>query len=455
MRRVEAFAMKPLDQTGRKVLVVGLGQTGLSVARHLAREGVTLAVTDSRSEPPGLSALREDCPDAALFLGSFDPQAFESADELVVSPGVSLREPLVQAAMARGVPAIGDIELFARQAQAPVIAVTGSNGKSTVVSLLGEMARCADCDVRLAGNIGRPALDLLTEPVPSFYILELSSFQLETTSSLRAHAACVLNVSDDHMDRYDDLSAYAQAKQHIYHGAAHKIFNRDDPRVRAMAQADDRPVWFGMGPSDGQHYGVVTRSGQTWLARGDQALISTADIRLQGRHNLANALAALALGTEMGLADDAMLVALRQFAGLAHRMQWLGRRRGVDWYNDSKATNVGACVAALGGMAQPVVLIAGGDAKGADLSPLRGAATGRVHAAVLIGRDASRLAQALGDAVTCVHAESLEQAVTRAAELAREGDAVLLSPACASLDMFDNYEHRGRVYASAVEALPA
>jgi len=459
--------------TKRNTLIVGLGKTGLSCARFLAARGVPVAVTDSRPHPAGLDPLREDLPDVAVFVGGFDSAALAAAEQLVVSPGVSLREPAIAAAVERGIPVVGDIELFARYARAPVVAVTGTNGKSTVTALVGAMAQAAGRNVRVGGNIGTPALDLLEGvaaeveremfggapgvtgatghgDAPDLYVLELSSFQLETTYSLNAAAAVVLNVSADHMDRYHDLAEYAAAKQRIYHGDGVMVINADDPVVAAMAQPGRRVVRFGMGKPEAGGFGLRSQNDASWLTQGDQALMPAHELRLVGQHNLANALAALALGSAVGIPNAAMVQALRRFSGLAHRMQWVAERDGVRWYNDSKGTNVGATLAALRGMAGPAVLIAGGDGKGADFAPLRAAAADKARAVVLMGRDAGIIEAALAGAVAVVRAADMDDAVHKAGELAQRGDAVLLSPACASFDMYKNYEERGDAFMAAV-----
>lgn len=441
-----------------RTLIVGLGKTGLSCARFLSGQGIRVAITDSRAEPPGLELLREELPDTALFLGTFRRDVFEAAEQLIVSPGVSVAEPLIQEALGRGVPVIGDIELFARAVKAPVVAVTGSNGKSTVVSLLGEMARYAGWRTAVGGNLGDPALDLLDDE-NRFYVLELSSFQLETTHSLEPKAAAVLNVSPDHMDRYISLEAYARAKARVYRGAEVGVINRDDERVRAMAGRAARDTGFTLGVPRGTDFGLCERDGETWLCRGGKALLPVAELRLKGRHNLANALAALALGEASGLPVEAMLEGLRRFRGLAHRTQLVAESAGVCWYNDSKGTNVGATVAALEGLHDPrsggrAVLIAGGDCKGADFTKLAPVVQRNCRAVVLIGRDAPLLKVALAGRTELLQADSLEEAVRQAAQRARSGDHVLLSPACASFDMFHGFEHRGEVFMDLVGRLP-
>lgn len=440
-------------------LIVGLGKTGLSCARFLADQGVPLAVTDSRAQPPGLIELQQNLPDIAVFVGGFDPAAFAAAQQLVVSPGVSLREPLIADAMLRGTPVLGDIELFARYAKAPVIAITGSNGKSTVTTLVAEMAKSAGRTVRVGGNLGMPALDLLEITEPDLYVLELSSFQLETTASLNAVAAVVLNISADHMDRYQNMGEYIAAKERVYHGSGVMVLNADDAAVMAMAQPDRSAVSFGLNKSGSESgiidFSVIDSAGQAWLAHGTQPLLAVTDVRIKGWHNIANALAALALGDAVGLPMDAMLNTLRDFPGLPHRSQWVAEFDGVAWYNDSKGTNVGATLAALQGMSGKVVLIAGGLGKDADFTPLRQAVVEKARAVVLMGRDASLIEAALDGVVPVVRAVTMQDAVAQARYLAQSGDVVLLSPACASFDMFSGYEERGQVFADAVLGLAA
>jgi UDP-N-acetylmuramoylalanine--D-glutamate ligase len=442
-----------------KTLIVGLGKTGLSCARYLAARGVALAVTDSREHPPGLEKLQALYPDLAIFVGGFQPEVFRAANHLVVSPGVPLSEPLIQTARDEGAEVMGDIELFARAAKAPVVAITGSNGKSTVTTLLGEMARIAGINVAIGGNLGEPALDLLDDQV-ELYVLELSSFQLESTWSLQPAAAVVLNVSADHLDRYPDLDAYAATKASIYRQADAAVINRDDALVATMATGVKRSVGFTLGEAQGDDFGLLTKAGGSWLARGQEALIAADELRIKGRHNLANALAALALGSLLELPMNAMLTALRGFGGLPHRTQFLTEKRGLQWYNDSKGTNPGATMAALKGL-QPAsgssrtVLIAGGECKGADFTELASVAALTTRAVVLIGRDAPLLEAVLRQSCRLEHATTLEEAVSKAAQLGEPGDRVLLSPACASFDMFRNFEERGEAFVRAVEALPA
>ena len=434
-----------------RTLVVGLGVTGLSCARFLVNQGVEVAVTDSRDQPPAIARIREELPDVALFLGGFDAEIFARAERIVVSPGVSLQQPLIAAAQQRGVEVIGDIELFARSVTAPVIAITGSNGKSTVTTLVGEMARQAGKQVRVGGNLGTPALDLIEDFEPDLYVLELSSFQLETVSSLRCRAAVVLNVSPDHLDRYASMSDYIRSKQRIYTGAALQVVNRDDASAAALAVGSGQLVSFGLDePGGALDFGVVDTGADAWIVRGSERWMPVAQLRIAGRHNLSNALAALALGAAAGLDKRAMLQVLREFQGLPHRTQWVAEHNGVAWYNDSKATNIGATLAAVQGFDGPLVLIAGGQGKGADFAELAAGLDKRVKAVVLIGEAAEEIQQALGTRVPTRRADSMRAAVRLAAQLTQSGDIVLLSPACASFDMFDNYQHRGAVFMQVV-----
>lgn len=438
-------------------IVVGLGKSGMSLVRFLAQRGVAFAVADTRENPPELATLRRDYPQVEVRCGELDVEFLCRADELYISPGLALATPALQQAAARGVKLSGDIELFARNAKAPIVAISGSNAKSTVTTLVGEMAAAAGKRVAVGGNLGTPALDLLNDDV-ELYVLELSSFQLETTDQLNAEVATVLNVSEDHMDRYSGLPAYHLAKHRIFRGARQVVVNRQDALSRPL-MGEGLPCWtFGLNKPDFKAFGLREENGEKYLAFQFENLMPVRDLKIRGAHNQANALAALALGHAVGLPFDAMLSSLRTFTGLAHRCQWLRERDGVTWYDDSKATNVGAALAAIEGLgadiAGKLVLVAGGDGKGADFSALRAPVAAHCRAVVLLGRDAELLAKALGDEVPLIRVKTLDEAVQQCAELAREGDAVLLSPACASLDMFKNFEERGRLFAQAVEALP-
>jgi UDP-N-acetylmuramoylalanine--D-glutamate ligase len=447
------------DLAGARVLVIGLGVTGLSCVRYLTSIGCRVAVMDSRDHPPCAAALSEEFPDVAMMLGGWDAAALAVADQVVLSPGVPW-DALAPHFGGRDIPVCGDIELFAQSAPAPVLAITGSNGKSTVTALLGQMARNAGVKVAVGGNFGTPALDLLA-PSVELYVLELSSFQLETTASLRPRAAALLNLSADHLDRYPSMAAYASAKQRIFVGAAAAVVNRDDPASRDLAEGVPEVVSFGLqAPQRDQDWGLLDNgdegAGQVWLGRGTRALIPTRELALTGAHNHANALAALALGDLFGLPLAPMRAALAEFPGLPHRCALVAEMAGVRWIDDSKGTNPGATIAALQGIARQqsddakVVLIAGGDGKGADFAPLGPALAQYARALVLIGRDAPLIEAVAPASLPCAHAVDMDAAVAHAAALARPGDAVLLSPACASFDMFDDYRQRGRVFAAAV-----
>jgi len=446
-----------MNAIAKRILVVGLGKTGLSVLRYLDQQDVELAVTDTRAQPSGLAGFEPYVSRVAAFLDGFDQQAFTSADEIIVSPGVSLAEPLLVQAREDGIPIVGDIELFVRTAQAPIVAVTGSNGKSTVTSMLAVMGRQAGLQILAGGNLGTPALDLLSEPVPDFYVLELSSFQLESTPSLNACASVVLNISADHMDRYSSLEDYADIKERVYLGDGVQVINDDDARVVAMAartRAGRNQLHFTLAtPPDKNIFGLLNSAGEEWLAQGQQALMPVSELRVCGHHNVANALAALALGTAVGFPEQSMLQALRDFPGLPHRSQYVATMNQVDWYNDSKGTNPGATQAAIEGMSGQVILIAGGEGKGADFNSLKKVVDEKVRAAVLIGRDAALLADSLQSITKIVFAENMKQAVMAAMEQAVPEDVVLLSPACASFDMYQDYQQRGDDFADCVHAL--
>ncbi|MFV0888410.1 UDP-N-acetylmuramoyl-L-alanine--D-glutamate ligase [Metapseudomonas otitidis] len=437
-------------------IVVGLGKSGMSLVRFLARQGVPFAVADTRENPPELATLRLQFPQVEVRCGELDVEFLCRAQELYVSPGLALATPALQEAAKRGVKLSGDIELFACHAKAPIVAITGSNAKSTVTTLVGDMARAAGKRVAVGGNLGTPALDLLADDI-ELYVMELSSFQLETTERLNAEVATVLNVSEDHMDRYADMQAYHLAKHRIFRGARQVVVNRGDALSRPLV-ADQLPCWsFGLNKPDFKAFGLIEEDGEKYLAYQFEKLMPVRELKVRGAHNQANALAALALGHAVGLPFEPMLAALREFTGLAHRCQWVRELRGVAYYDDSKATNVGAALAAIEGLGADIdgklVLIAGGDGKGADFSGLTAPVARYCRAVVLLGRDAELIAAALGDAVLLARVKTLDEAVQRCAELAQEGDAVLLSPACASLDMFKNFEERGRLFAQAAEGL--
>lgn len=433
-------------------LVVGLGVTGLSVVRHLHKLGESIIVVDSREIPPALNEFQREFSDVPLYTGKFNSKLFTGAQRIVVSPGVPLSDPVLQQARDNSVEITGDIDLFAHEVDAPVIAITGSNGKSTVTTLLTLMANRAGVNAVAGGNIGMPVLDLLSDP-KELYVLELSSFQLETLNRLPMAAAVVLNVSPDHMDRYVDVNAYAMSKQVIYEHAVNAVINRDDAFVSKMLTHQQSSIGFTLKKPAPGDFGLCEQGGDLYLCFGDEVLINTTELKIRGQHNYANALASLALGSSIGLPMQAMLDALKEYPGLEHRTQWVAEINGVNWFNDSKGTNVGATLAAITGLPGKHVLIAGGQDKGADFAPLRDIAEQRLRAVVLIGEDANRIAQALDQAVPVKFAVDMNEAVRVAAGLAVQGDNVLLSPACASFDMFQGFAHRGEVFMKAVEDL--
>lgn len=449
---MDTTSMSAQYKQAKTTVIAGLSQTGFSVALYLLKRGLPVAITDSREQPPALEKLMAMYPEVEVHCGGFDVSLLRAAAELVVSPGIPLDDPFVQQARYMGVPVIGDIELFAREANAPVIAVTGSNGKSTVVSLVNEMARTAGKRVQLGGNIGVPALDVLQNPAPDLYVLELSSFQLDTTHSLKPSAAVVLNVSPDHMDRYASFDDYLRSKMSIYQNAKVAIVNADDELASRVSGAAKTTRYGLMGTMDCDFH-LELYQDQSWLAQRGRRLIRSNELKMPGLHNVSNALAALALGDAVGLPMVAMLETLRKFTGLPHRTQFVRDQDGVRWYNDSKGTNVGATLAAIGGFSGPLVLIAGGVGKGQDFTALKQAVADKCHSVVLIGEDAAVIEKALSGASEIKHADSMESAVEIAQSLARAGDTVLLSPACASFDMFSGFEARGDAFTTAVKNL--
>lgn len=434
--------------------IVGTGITGLSVARFLARQGQPFVLLDTRAQPPNLAQLRAEFPDAAIELGELKTETLLLADEIIVSPGIAVTTPAIAAAKAAGISVVGDIELFVRHARAPVIAITGSNAKSTVTTLVGEMAVHAGIAVAVGGNLGTPALELLDESV-ELYVMELSSFQLETVTRLSARVATILNISADHLDRYPDMRAYHAAKLRVYFGAEKIVFNRKDALTQPPLATGVKPITFG-GGAEFNNFGVVEEAGQEWLAWQFQPLMPVSDLKISGKHNVDNALAALALGYAAGIPLGAMIETLKLFRGLPHRCEWVVTSNGVDFFNDSKGTNIGATVAAIKGLARPpaqLVLIAGGEGKGADFSELAPAIKNQVRCAILIGRDAQQIAMAITTETKVIFADSMTDAVSKAYQQAQPGDAVLLSPACASFDMFKNYEDRGQQFCAAAREL--
>ncbi|MFA5679418.1 MAG: UDP-N-acetylmuramoyl-L-alanine--D-glutamate ligase [Pseudomonas sp.] len=441
--------------TNKLTVVVGIGTTGLSVARFLARRGEAFIMVDTRIDPPGLAQLAQQFPEVGVELGALNEEILCGAARIVVSPGLALDHPALAKARQCGVPITGDIQLFTGQTLAPIVAITGSNGKSTVTTLVGLMAEQAGLDAGVGGNLGMAALDLLDDS-RDLYVLELSSFQLELVDTLDALAATVLNLSPDHLDRYPGMLEYQRAKHRIFRGARQVVSNRQDALTQPLVPASVKHWSFGLDVPELGGFGVMAHEGEEWLCFERRPLLAAAELAIKGRHNLANGLAALALGHAVGLSFEPMIEVLKTFRGLPHRCESVAFMDGVTWINDSKATNVGAAVAAIEGLGSDVadiILIAGGQGKGQDFTALGEAARGRVRTAILVGEDAPLLAAQLAPVADVLYATSMEGAVSAAAGAARQGDKVLLSPACASLDMFRDFEDRGRHFAAAVRGL--
>lgn len=434
-----------------KDLVFGLGATGLSIARYLRRNAADAVFMDSREAPPGVDELKDVWPDADVILGELNLP--KGVDRIIVSPGIADSHELLQQARKQKLEIVSDIEMFAREVKAPFVAITGSNGKSTVTTLLYHMCRAAGRKVLAGGNLGEPALDLLDEERPEIYVLELSSFQLQRTETLPAEVAVLLNVSPDHLDWHADEDEYRRSKYRVYREARAAVVNRADEKAAEFAKNVEQIITFGLDePAEGQ-YGIRREDGVVFLARGDTLLIATSEMAMVGLHNQANALAALAAGDLLGLDMSAMLQVLSEFPGLPHRMQFVARKAAVNYINDSKATNVAAAVASIGSIEGNLVLIAGGDGKGGDFSELAPALEGKLRAAVLIGKDAEAIAAALDTVMPVYFARDMVDAVCQAAVYAESDDTVLLAPACASFDQYANYGARGDAFRSAVEAL--
>ena len=433
-------------------LVVGLGKTGVSCVRFLLQQGKAVKAVDSRADPPGLEELLQDYPQLQYSLGPFAQQEFEQAEEIVLSPGVAMSIPQVQAAQRAGVTCVGDVELFARHARAPVVAVTGSNGKSTVVSLIAGMLEAGGLRVALGGNIGTPVLELLRGPEPDYYVLELSSFQLETTLSLNAAVSVILNLTEDHMDRYQSFTQYCEAKARVYQGDGVIVAANDETAVQQLLPDGRKVLFYGKADTETVPvFAVESSASEAWISHRGEPVLTASQLRLQGRHNLYNVAAAMTVCEALGVAVDTMCRFAAGFCGLPHRMQFVAEHRGVRWINDSKGTNVGATVAAVQGLNAKTVLIAGGIAKDADFSALAPVLAQHAHGLILFGRDAGMIAQAVDQVVPVQFAVDLDDAVVQAAGLAQPGEIVLLSPACASFDMFSDFEDRGRQFIRAVK----
>lgn len=445
-----------------------MGETGLSMMKWLTRQGADVRIADSRQQPPALEEVLAKYPNVKTFTGKFESAILDGIEMIAISPGVPVADPCVQQAVKQGIPVVGDMVLFSwalEQSNLPkpkILAITGSNGKTTVTSMVGAMLKKSGWNVEVAGNIGPAVLEALMQRLdigdwPQAWVLEVSSFQLETTHNLNAEVAAVLNLSEDHLDRYAAMQDYTAAKARIFlnehDGDAIQILNRDDPSVCAMALAERRCITFGMDTAPTQSdYGMQHNGDELWLMEGDRPVIKTSELVVSGLHNAANALAALAICRALELPMESLLTALREFRGLPHRMEKVAAFNGVTFFDDSKSTNVGATVAALNGMKKNVILIAGGDGKGQDFSLMRDAVTHNARAVVLIGRDAGIIATELKDCGVPLHfAVTMEDAMQKSFLLAQAGDVVLLSPACASFDMFRNYIHRAEVFVAAVK----
>jgi len=442
--------------TDQQKVVIGLGKTGYSVIAFFVARGIRVVAMDTREQTPYSEQVKKEFPQVKLYLGGLEQAVLNGAAQIILSPGLPLATPEIQAAIERSVPVVGDIQVFADYAQAPVVAITGSNAKSTVTTLVGEMAKDAGVNVAVGGNLGTPALDLISDAV-ELYVMELSSFQLETTPALKASVATVLNVSPDHLDRYDSYLKYHQAKHEIFKGCQAVVVNRDDALSAPMIKPGVKHTSFGLSTPDLNQLGIIKQESNTYLAKFNEPLLDVSKLKIKGSHNRSNALAALALGEAVGLDMISMLATLQNYPGLEHRCQWLKCSDGVDYYNDSKGTNVGATVAALQGLGPDtqgsIILMAGGVAKGADFSFMKGAIDQYVTTLILYGEDRASLAKALKGQAEIKLADSFEGAFNLARENSQHGDAVLLSPACASFDMFKSFEHRGEVFTQLVKAL--
>ncbi len=446
--------MSDLIVSNKRYLVIGLGITGQSVVRYFSKTGNPFIVADTRENPPQLEQFQKDYPDVSVYTGELQTDLLEGVDEIVVSPGVSLNLPLLQKARGKGVATVTDIEIFARQKNAPLIAITGSNGKSTVTTLVAEMAKANGLNVAVGGNLGVPALDLIASDV-DVYILELSSFQLEGVSELNADVACILNITPDHMDRYDNMQAYRSAKHRVFNGAKSIVFHRADPLTQPMMANDFAACSFGLDKPSNNQFGILLKENQIWLAKGGNPLFECNQLRIKGEHNRLNALSALAISEKAGWNMEQSMTALEDFQGLTHRCQWIVDKNDIAYINDSKATNVGSTEAAVKGLIgdyKRLVLIAGGEGKGQDFSVLKPLLMPvNLRGLVAIGRDGEKISQYAS--IPVEFADSMSGAVSIASQLAEAGDAVVLSPACASFDMFENYESRGNAFVVAVEAL--
>ncbi|MBP8027655.1 MAG: UDP-N-acetylmuramoyl-L-alanine--D-glutamate ligase [Acinetobacter sp.] len=446
-----------LIQRGGLKVVAGLGISGVAAVNFLHEHGYRVAVTDSRKTPPGHDQIPSD---VQTSFGQLDQELLLQAEEIVISPGLDPQLPEIQAAIAQGIAVVSEIQILRRFTDKPIMAITGSNAKSTVTTLIGLMAKDAGVKVAVGGNLGRPALDL-TKDDPELYILELSSFQLETTSNLHAEVAVILNMSEDHLDRHGDMMGYHTAKHRIFQGVKKVVYNRDDSLTRPLVPDATPMQSFGLNAPDMNQYGILKENdGTMWLARGRERILKSSEMYIQGTHNVANALACLALGEAIGLPLASMLETLKTFKGLEHRCEFVKEVQGVRYYNDSKGTNIGATLAAIDGLGaaiEPqqgkVAIILGGQGKGQDFTALRDALSKYAKLAVLIGEDRAVIEQAIAGTTTLLHAASLQEAVELCQQHTQAHDVVLLSPACASFDMFKGYSERGHQFVECVNTL--
>lgn len=438
-------------------VIVGLGETGLSCARFLKSRGIPFAVADTRLEPPHLDQFFSLYEGVPTSFGPLDAGFLKKAARIVLSPGVSQRTPVIAELRQQGIPVIGDIELFAEAVDAPVIAITGTNAKSTVTTLVGLMMKAAGLSTEVGGNLGVPALDLLHPTKTDVYVLELSSFQLETTYTLKPKVATVLNITPDHMDRYLSIADYKEAKQRVYQHCQIAICNRDDANTNCDADKVNTKTYFTVEAPKAGEFGLTTQAGVTYLSYSDELLMPVTELPIMGKHYQANALSAMAIAHGFGLGFEPILQVLREFTGLPHRCQFIRELDGVSWINDSKGTNVGATLAAIQGLGSDLsgklVIVMGGVGKNADFSGLAPVIQRYARHVVLIGEAAPELACVLSPVVSLSFAETIELAILQARQAAVPGDGVLLSPACASFDMFKNYEHRGQVFMEIVRGL--
>jgi UDP-N-acetylmuramoylalanine--D-glutamate ligase len=438
-------------------LIVGLRRTGLSIAAYLTRKNLPFFVLDIDPDPKDVENFKNAYPEAEIFLGELPSAIYPKLLEIITSPGIAWESPIFQKALELGIPVFGDIECFAREVEHPVVAITGTNGKSTVTTLVGEMAKASGFSTAVGGNIGLPVLNLLEDKnLYNLWVLELSSFQLASTQTLAPLASTILNISEDHMDRHQTMSSYIESKHRIYKNTSMAIYNREDSNTFPSSTVG-KQVSFGLNePAEGD-WGIRIKEGKTYIAQGQDCILSTDSLQIKGKHNWQNAMAACALASAAGIDRKAMVAVLSTFSGLEHRCQWVKTLDGVDWINDSKGTNVGATVSAIAGigdsMQGKIVLIAGGLCKGADFRELRASVAEYVRTLVLIGQDAAIIEEALSDLVPIEHAISLEEAVAKAKSQAKAGDVVLLSPACASMDMFKDFNHRGESFVQLVQGL--